>query len=182
MQAMRLRARLDALRVARDLLPRGRTLPLDVWASRHRCICVVLWLHVLGIAVFAVLRGHGLLHVLADVAVVAAAALAAGWNGFSRLTRSCLATFGLVLSSAILVHVSGGMIELHFHFFVVVAAVTLYPECRRSSSPSASSSSTTACSACSIRGRSTTIPTPGAGRGCGRWSTAPSCWRPASPA
>ncbi len=128
MQAMRLRARVHALGMARDLLPRGRTLPLDVWAFRHRCIQVVLWLHVLGIGVFAVLRGYDPLHVLADVAVVALAALAAGWGTLSRLTRSCLATFGLVLSSAVLVHVSGGMIELHFHFFFVLAAVTLYQE------------------------------------------------------
>jgi len=128
MQALRVRARVDALRAAPDLLPRGRTLPPDVWASRHRWISVVLWLHVAGIAAFAVLRGYGLLHVLADVAVVATAALLAGWGALSRLTRSCTATFGLVLSSAILVHVSGGMIELHFHFFVVVAAVTLYQE------------------------------------------------------
>lgn len=36
------------------------------------------------------------------------------------------ATFGLLTCSALLVHFSGGVIEMHFHFFVIVAAVTLY--------------------------------------------------------
>ncbi|HEX2026676.1 MAG TPA: HAMP domain-containing sensor histidine kinase [Nitriliruptorales bacterium] len=37
-------------------------------------------------------------------------------------------TLSLVSSSAVLVHLSGGYIELHFHFFVVVALVTLYQQ------------------------------------------------------
>jgi mannitol-specific phosphotransferase system IIBC component len=36
------------------------------------------------------------------------------------------ATFGLVASSAVLVHLSGGSIEMHFHFFVMISVITLY--------------------------------------------------------
>jgi signal transduction histidine kinase len=42
------------------------------------------------------------------------------------VVRASLTTLGLVLSSAILVHLFGGLIELHFHFFVVVAIISLY--------------------------------------------------------
>ena len=44
----------------------------------------------------------------------------------SNSGRSVLATLGLTTSSALLTHFSGGLIEMHFHFFVVVAIVTLY--------------------------------------------------------
>jgi PAS domain-containing protein len=34
----------------------------------------------------------------------------------------------MLLATAVLVHLSGGVIEMHFHFFVIVAAVTLYQQ------------------------------------------------------
>jgi len=40
--------------------------------------------------------------------------------------RSSLATAGLVTSSAALVHFFDGLIEMHFHFFVMIAVVSLY--------------------------------------------------------
>lgn len=40
----------------------------------------------------------------------------------SRKARACLVSLGLLTSSALLVHFSGGYIEAHFHFFVTFAA------------------------------------------------------------
>jgi mannitol-specific phosphotransferase system IIBC component len=37
-----------------------------------------------------------------------------------------VAAFGLIASSAVLVHLSGGYIEFHFHFFVMVGLLALY--------------------------------------------------------
>jgi diguanylate cyclase (GGDEF)-like protein len=44
----------------------------------------------------------------------------------SRLSQSTIATVGLVTCSAVLVHLSGGLIEMHFHYFVVIGVITLY--------------------------------------------------------
>ncbi len=47
-----------------------------------------------------------------------------------RSVRACIASFGLLSASAILVHLSGGYIEMHFHFFVMLAVITLYQDWR----------------------------------------------------
>jgi PAS domain S-box-containing protein len=44
----------------------------------------------------------------------------------SRTLRASAISFGLISSSAILVHLSGGYIELHFHFFVMLVFLALY--------------------------------------------------------
>ncbi|MFN2613780.1 MAG: EAL domain-containing protein, partial [Actinomycetota bacterium] len=44
----------------------------------------------------------------------------------TRRFRSLAVTFGLVNDAANLVHLCGGVIELHFHYFVILAAVSLY--------------------------------------------------------
>jgi hypothetical protein len=54
-------AALRAARAGRGWLPSGQLLTPEVWARRHRGIVWLLWLHVAGIAVFAVVRGYGLL-------------------------------------------------------------------------------------------------------------------------
>jgi hypothetical protein len=40
----------------------------------------------------------------------------------------CLATMGAMLSSALLVELSGGLIEAHFHFFVMLSLITVYQD------------------------------------------------------
>jgi diguanylate cyclase (GGDEF)-like protein len=63
---------------------------------------------------------------MAEASVIAAFAIAATNKSSSQTVRESCATVGLIGSSAILVHFSGGLIEMHFHFFVMVAVVTLY--------------------------------------------------------
>jgi diguanylate cyclase (GGDEF)-like protein len=60
--------------------------------------------------------------------LVAAAAVVAGTERFGRRFRSLAASFGLITSSALLVHLSGGVIEAHFHFFVVIPILVLYQD------------------------------------------------------
>jgi len=69
---------------------------------------------------------------------VALAAALAGWARLGQRGREAVASLGLVTCSAMLVHLWGGVIEAHFHFFVVVALLTLY----RAGCPSCSNSST----------------------------------------
>jgi methyl-accepting chemotaxis protein len=44
----------------------------------------------------------------------------------SQAVRAAAVSTGLVLSSCLLVHISGAMTDLHLHFFVTVALVALY--------------------------------------------------------
>jgi PAS domain S-box-containing protein/diguanylate cyclase (GGDEF)-like protein len=99
-----------------------------VWRQRHRTLAALLWLHAVALPVFGVFRGYGVLHCLTEGSVVAAIA------GFALLAHerprlaAGLVSFGLVTSSAILVHLSEGYIEAHFHFFVVIVLLTLYED------------------------------------------------------
>jgi len=115
-----LRARL------RDALPTGSQLPEETWQARHEAITLLLWLHVLALPFIGLWQDRGLGHSLAEAAPVAGLAMAATVSGAPRVVRASLTTLGLVLSSAMLVHLFGGLIELHFHFFVVIAVVSLY--------------------------------------------------------
>ena len=110
----------------RAILPSGSTITPESWARRHLAILVILWAHVPALYILGLKQGYGPLHPFLETAVVAIFAAAASVKGPSRDVRASLATLGLVSSSAILVHLTGGLIEMHFHFFVMVAVVALY--------------------------------------------------------
>ncbi|MCA1842085.1 MAG: methyl-accepting chemotaxis protein, partial [Actinobacteria bacterium] len=80
------------------------------------------------IPVFALIRGFSVPHVLAESAIVPATAALAISSALPRRLQVAAASLGLLSSSAVLVHLSGGMIEMHFHFFVMVAVVALYQD------------------------------------------------------
>jgi diguanylate cyclase (GGDEF)-like protein/PAS domain S-box-containing protein len=115
----------ELLRFLKGALPEGRSLPAEAWEHRHRMILALLWLHVVGIPLFALARGNPLQHGVLEALPVAGAALAGSMRGSRRL-RSGAATVGLMTSSAVLVHLSGGVIEVHFHFFVMLSIIALY--------------------------------------------------------
>ena len=110
----------------RRALPAGNLLPDDVWRQRHRVIVAVLWLHVPALVLFGVVMGQDVAHSAGEVALIAACALLASWERPGRTIRASVATLGLITSSAVLVHFSGGYVEAHFHFFVVLGVITLY--------------------------------------------------------
>ena len=112
----------------RDVFPEGRRLPDDVWRRRHRGVLILLWLHAIGITTFGLARGYAVDHTLLEAGVVALAALLAGWLPGPRRLRSVIACFGLMTAAALLVHFSGGYIEFHFHFFVMVGLLALYQD------------------------------------------------------
>jgi PAS domain S-box-containing protein len=116
-----------ALRL-RHVFPQGRPLPDDVWQRRHRGIVVLLWLHVIGLACFGMLGRYGVIHSISEAGLVAIAALVAAMPGRNRRFRAGAASVGLVTASAILVHLSGGYIEMHFHFFVALIIISLYQD------------------------------------------------------
>jgi diguanylate cyclase (GGDEF)-like protein len=113
---------------ARAVLPEGRALPIDVWQSRHRGVLKLLWLHAGGLALFSLARGHSVFHALAETVILAAAALLAGSGRLRTTERSAVAAVGLITASAVFVHLSGGVVEVHFHFFVMIGVLTLYQQ------------------------------------------------------
>ena len=119
-------ARLAAL--IRLVLPEGCTLPENAWERRHRAIVVLLWLHVIGVAAFALISEGGVGHGLAEAAVLAGISVFASHRSGSRRVRGLVASLGLITSSAMLVHLSGGYVELHFHFFVMIAIIAMYQD------------------------------------------------------
>jgi len=108
------------------MLPNGNTLTAESWRRRHLTILVILWAHVPALLIVGIQQGYGVVHPGLETMVVAIFAAAASFKGPSHNVRASFATLGLVSSSAILVHLTGGLIEMHFHFFVMVAVVALY--------------------------------------------------------
>jgi diguanylate cyclase (GGDEF)-like protein len=109
-------------------LPKGQLLPEHIWRRRHATIVWLLWAHVPALIAFGLLRGQSLPHMLEEGAIVALAAAIAGSERYGTKLRVVAASFGLISSSAILVHLSGGYIEAHFHFFVMIGVLTLYQD------------------------------------------------------
>ena len=108
-------------------LPRGNTLPEASWQARHRGLSVLSWLHVPVLAVLAASAGEPgspLVVVLLVLIALTAAGGSATWAG--RAVASSSVTVSLLLSTSLLIHLFHGMIELHFHFFVVVALIAMY--------------------------------------------------------
>ena len=75
--------------------------------------------------VFGVAQGVPLSHALLVSAIVAAFAITGSLlDERRRVLASAVVALGLLTCSAILVHFSEGLIEAHFHFFVMVVALT----------------------------------------------------------
>jgi hypothetical protein len=130
----------SAARELIEYIPSGDTIPQETWRGRHRNILLCLAAHVpllLGLGLYegtesavtgATVPAIPVQQVLLEVGIVVGLALLAAWPRFGRRTRTVLATLGLVTTSGFLVHFSGGYIEAHFHFFVVMAVVAVYED------------------------------------------------------
>ena len=88
----------------------------------------LLWLHAAALTAFALAHGYGVAHSLQEGGVVALIAAAATMAGDRKRAAATLVSFGLITSSAVLVHLWGGVIEAHFHFFVMIVLLSLYED------------------------------------------------------
>jgi diguanylate cyclase (GGDEF)-like protein len=107
-------------------LPRGTTLPAQAWAVRHRWVVAVLVIQTLLLPAFALLQGFPLHHALLEAVPSGLLASAACVPRLGIRVRSAAAAVGLMVVSGVVVHLSGGAIEAHFHFFVMIPVVALY--------------------------------------------------------
>lgn len=119
---------LGHLRTLLEYLPQGQLLPEHIWRRRHAMIVVVLWSHVVGLTAFGLATGQSFLHAAGEGAVIALAAWVAGSRRVGMKLRLASASFGLITSSAVFVHLCDGLIESHFHFFVMIGLLTLYQD------------------------------------------------------
>jgi diguanylate cyclase (GGDEF)-like protein/PAS domain S-box-containing protein len=76
----------------------------------------------------AVLEGFSIQHGIADSTPVVLAAALVVMLHQGRAARSITAAIGLLSACAALVHLTGGLIEMHFLFFVMVGVITLYQD------------------------------------------------------
>jgi PAS domain S-box-containing protein len=118
---------MSARRLA-SLLPHGKSLPEAQWRTRHRALVWLLWAHVAGLPLVALLYGMSVPHALLEGGILAAFGVVAELRLGGRRAQSLVVVFGLLSCSAVLVHITGGLIEAHFHFFVMVAALSLYED------------------------------------------------------
>jgi methyl-accepting chemotaxis protein len=110
-------------------LPKGAGLSPEAWRQRHRFLVGVLWAHVPLLGLLGLII-HRALHLTLELGLIATFAALASRSAFSRATRSTFTAFGLLTCSAVLVHVTGGRTEMHFHFFVVLVLIALYQDWR----------------------------------------------------
>jgi diguanylate cyclase (GGDEF)-like protein/PAS domain S-box-containing protein len=112
----------------RHVLPQGNTLPEEVFRKRHKALLILLWAHVIGLPLFGIAQGYGVLHSIQEGLAVAVFAVLAMIMRRRQRVAAGLVSLGLITSSAILVHLWGGVIEAHFHFFVMVVVLSLYED------------------------------------------------------
>src|SRR5207244_9129020 len=121
-----------------SIFPPGGSLPAGVWQKRYSVLLGLTWFHAAIIALVGPLLGYSweisakapfhdgtVLHTILEGAIVG---FFAGLGSLRRVGRTLQATaiaMGLMSSSAILVHLSGGYIEFHFHFFVMLSFLAL---------------------------------------------------------
>src|SRR4051794_979391 len=112
----------------RRALPEGQTLPEDVFERRHRWILALLWAHAIILPLVGALAGYPLLHNLGHAVPIFVCGVLGGRRWARRRTRAVLVSVGLLTCSALLVHIEHGLIEMHFHFFVMISVLTLYED------------------------------------------------------
>jgi PAS domain S-box-containing protein len=108
-------------------LPQGARLSADEWRTRHRLVTTVAALHVPLLWAYGLWSGHGVLRSTLEILAVVVV-LGVAMRGRSRRACSLAASTALLLCSAAVVHLSDGLVEAHFHYFVAVALIALYEE------------------------------------------------------
>ena len=109
-------------------LPAGGNLSHAEFTRRHRAIVYLIWVQAAGTLLFGLAN-----HVYPPIVVVETLLIAAlgGLAAIEVLAprfRSAIATLALITTSAVIVQLSGGVTEAHFHFFVMLAVIALYQD------------------------------------------------------
>ncbi|MBW3658561.1 MAG: hypothetical protein KY457_07975 [Actinobacteria bacterium] len=94
--------------------------------GRHQIVMVLLLIHVPVFAILGSRAGWAAGHIVAEVVVPLVGLWAvARWAQQPRIAMGAGA-IGLMYASAVLIHLTGGVTEAHFYFFVAFGLVALY--------------------------------------------------------
>jgi PAS domain S-box-containing protein len=118
----------DAARHLGAVLPHGHSLPEAQWQSRQRALRWLLWAHVAAIPVISLVFDQGPAQAALDLLTPSFFAVLAQLRIGGRRAQSLVITVGLLSCSALLVHITDGLDQAYFHFFVMVAALSLYED------------------------------------------------------
>ncbi|MGY2004540.1 methyl-accepting chemotaxis protein [Blastococcus sp. SYSU DS1024] len=106
-------------------VPQGARLDEEGFRRRHRIVSVVLALHPPVLAGIGLARGVGGWMLWGQLAVLVALLVAAQVLR-GRVARASAASLGLMIGADVLVHVGGGLTDLHIWFYAVLALVAVY--------------------------------------------------------
>jgi methyl-accepting chemotaxis protein len=104
----------------------------EAFVARHRVLRLLLWVHVPVILVIAYfcdqlsVAHHGPV-LLGELGAVMVCGVISG-VATGRRSRAVATSVGFLLAADALVQAGDGMIDLHFHFFVVIALIGLYQD------------------------------------------------------
>ncbi len=109
-----------------QVLPAGRPMPAEQWAAHHAFVLRTLAVLVVGVAAYALLRGHDLLSAALHTSPLVLLVLLARAPFLRRSTRAAGASLALMTSAALAVQLSHGATEAHFLFFALLPLAALY--------------------------------------------------------
>lgn len=126
---------LDVLRY----IPDGTSMPAEMWNNRHRTILILIavqtpFLLLLGLysgtdsITGAVIPATPLWMIAGTLSLILGTAAVATVDRLGRRGKTVMAAFSAMTVSMVLVKLSGGYIEAHFHFFVFIAVLALYED------------------------------------------------------
>src|SRR3954447_8651229 len=118
----------DLTRQLGAVVPHGDELPESQWQSRHRALVWLLRAHIPVIFIISLCFDQGFAQALLDGATVTFFAVLAQFHLGGRRAQALVVTLGLLSCSALLVHITSGLNQSYFHFFVMVAALSLYED------------------------------------------------------
>src|SRR3954470_9077058 len=118
----------DVVRHLSAVVPPGAKLPEAQWQSRHRALVWLLRAHIPVIFIISLGFDQGFAQALLDGATVTFFAVLAQFKLGGRRAQTLVVTVGLLSCSALLVHITSGLNQSYFHFFVMVAALSLYED------------------------------------------------------
>jgi len=110
-------------------LPKGTRLPGSSWEARHRLLIGVAWANIPFLAIIGLRSGIDPVHLVTELALILVL-IAGAYVVETRTYKAVLTALALVTCSGLLVHLTDGLIESHFHFFVVIPLVSLYRDWR----------------------------------------------------
>jgi methyl-accepting chemotaxis protein len=106
-------------------VPRGARLDEASFVSRHRIISAILAVHPPVLAVIGMVRGVSGFLLWGQLAAIVAL-LVVGQVLGSQVVRASAVSLGLMIGADVLVHVSGGLTDMHIWFYALLALVALY--------------------------------------------------------